>query len=60
MTPTPAQIAAGLAASYALRDTGIPAEGIKPQTFTAAPSLHVRVILEAGMARRLNPPEEVK
>lgn len=40
------QIAAGLAASYRLRDVGDPTASpiLRPTTFTASPSLHVEVI----------------
>jgi hypothetical protein len=47
MKPTPDQIRRGLAASYALRDQGDPAAGLKPVSFTASPSAHVEAILEA-------------
>lgn len=43
-------LVAGLAASYALRDQGDPARGIKPISFTGNPPAHVEVILEAGLA----------
>lgn len=50
MKPTPAQLARALAASYALRDKGNPAAGVKPTSFTADAEAHVRVIAEAVLA----------
>lgn len=50
MTPTPAQLAAGLAASYALRDRGDPAAGTKPVSFTGDPRAHVLAIATAILA----------
>lgn len=47
MKPTPEQLARGLVASYALRDHGDQARGLKPISFTGDPSGHVRVIAEA-------------
>lgn len=44
MPLSPSQLAAGLQASYSLRDRGIPEAGIKPVSFTANPQLHVEVI----------------
>jgi hypothetical protein len=50
MKPTDAQLARGLAASYALRDTGDPAKQLKPISFTGNPSAHVAAIAEAVLA----------
>lgn len=50
MKPTPAQVVAGLKASYALRDSGDPARGLKPISFTGNPTAHVEVIGEAMLA----------
>lgn len=50
MKPTPEQLARGLAASYALRDHGDAAAGVKPISFTGNPSAHVLAIATAVLA----------
>lgn len=47
MNLNPDQVRRALAASYALRDKGDPAKGLKPVSYTGNAEAHVRVIGEA-------------